>query len=276
MFAAGNHAGSIGVRLNRSLYAVYRRAMKLGVPTVGRHIQPAFWTDERVEQARVWWLQNKPASWISDQLGQGVTKNSVISKMHRRGYVRPNPASMTAEACKANKARRAKRRHRTDYRLASVAKAQLQPTPLPPTLKVDMARICHDELEASHCRWPVGNAGLAAAKRRPVFCGAQRMPGMPYCPHHVLHAYDYIPPHVHDREPSFAPKETGAKRTPRAGVIRGTLEACRHGGITELGDAGATEQEGMASTGHTSPAFESTRNTPRPSAPTRSVNGGYF
>ena len=34
-----------------------------------------------------------------------------------------------------------------------------------------------------------------------------------------------------------------------------TMEACRHGGITEPGDAGATEQEGMASTGHTSPAF---------------------
>jgi hypothetical protein len=34
-----------------------------------------------------------------------------------------------------------------------------------------------------------------------------------------------------------------------------TLEACPHGGITELGDAGATEQEGMASTGHTSRAF---------------------
>jgi hypothetical protein len=34
-----------------------------------------------------------------------------------------------------------------------------------------------------------------------------------------------------------------------------TLEACRHGGLTELGDAGATEQEGMASSGHTSPAF---------------------
>ena len=32
-----------------------------------------------------------------------------------------------------------------------------------------------------------------------------------------------------------------------------TLEACRHGGITELADAGATEQEGMASTGHATP-----------------------
>jgi len=34
-----------------------------------------------------------------------------------------------------------------------------------------------------------------------------------------------------------------------------TMEACRHGGLTELGDAGVTEKEGMASSGHTSPAF---------------------
>jgi integrase len=32
-----------------------------------------------------------------------------------------------------------------------------------------------------------------------------------------------------------------------------TLAACRHGGMTELGDAGATEQEVMASSGHKTP-----------------------
>jgi hypothetical protein len=32
-----------------------------------------------------------------------------------------------------------------------------------------------------------------------------------------------------------------------------TLAACRHGGMTELGDAGATEAETMASSGHTTP-----------------------
>ena len=31
------------------------------------------------------------------------------------------------------------------------------------------------------------------------------------------------------------------------------MEACRHGGLTELGDAEVTEQEGMASSGHATP-----------------------
>jgi hypothetical protein len=32
-----------------------------------------------------------------------------------------------------------------------------------------------------------------------------------------------------------------------------TLAACRHGGLTELGDAGLTEQGGMALSGHRTP-----------------------
>jgi hypothetical protein len=33
-----------------------------------------------------------------------------------------------------------------------------------------------------------------------------------------------------------------------------TLDACRHGGLTELGDAGATESEAIASSVHKSPS----------------------
>lgn len=32
-----------------------------------------------------------------------------------------------------------------------------------------------------------------------------------------------------------------------------TLDACRHGGLTELGDSGVTEQEGMAASMHKTP-----------------------
>jgi hypothetical protein len=32
-----------------------------------------------------------------------------------------------------------------------------------------------------------------------------------------------------------------------------TLDACRHGGMTELGDSGVTEQGGMSLTGHSTP-----------------------
>jgi len=224
MFAAGNHAGSIGVRLNRSLNAVYRRAMKLGISTVGRHITPAFWTDERVEQARVWWLQNKSASWIADQLRGGVTKNSVISKMHRRGYRRPDPPNRTAAACKANKLRRLVRK-RTNYRLTSISRGLFKPTsPLPPTLKVDVARLRFDQLEAWHCRWPVGNPRAAMGAGRELFCGARRTHG-PYCEHHANRAYDYVPAAALDRhfELDRTADENGAQLVqPRAGVIKGT------------------------------------------------------
>ena len=48
------------------------------------------------------------------------------------------------------------------------------------------------------------------------------------------------------------------KRVRRAAIAAGlpselTLAACRHGGLTELGNAGVTEQEGMAASGHNSP-----------------------
>jgi hypothetical protein len=32
-----------------------------------------------------------------------------------------------------------------------------------------------------------------------------------------------------------------------------TLDACRHGGLTELGDSGVTEQEGMSASTHKTP-----------------------
>ncbi len=72
--------------------------------------------------------------------------------------------------------------------------------------------------------------------------------------------------------PQRGPKGADGKRTPRlysepyaqhiVQQIRKdaelpehlTLEACRHGGMTELGDAGLTEQEIMSLSGHVTPA----------------------
>ena len=43
------------------------------------------WTDERVELLRQLWLDGKSASQISAELGQGLTRNAVIGKVHRLG-----------------------------------------------------------------------------------------------------------------------------------------------------------------------------------------------
>ncbi|MGA7196563.1 GcrA family cell cycle regulator, partial [Roseiarcus sp.] len=43
------------------------------------------WTDERVEQLKQHWLEGKSASQIANLLGNGLTRNAIIGKVHRLG-----------------------------------------------------------------------------------------------------------------------------------------------------------------------------------------------
>ena len=43
------------------------------------------WTDEVVEQLKQHWIDGKSASQIAGLLGNGVTRNAVIGKVHRLG-----------------------------------------------------------------------------------------------------------------------------------------------------------------------------------------------
>ncbi len=55
-------------------------------------------------------------------------------------------------------------------------------------------------------------------------------------------------------DPKQAAKHVRAARAAAGLGDHVTLDACRHGGLTEIGDASATEAEGMATSGHTTPA----------------------
>ena len=44
------------------------------------------WTDEIVEQLKQHWIDGKSASQIAGLLGNGVTRNAVIGKVHRLGF----------------------------------------------------------------------------------------------------------------------------------------------------------------------------------------------
>lgn len=55
------------------------------------------WTDERVELLKKLWMDGHSASQIAGQLGEGVTRNAVIGKVHRlklstRAKPAPSPA----------------------------------------------------------------------------------------------------------------------------------------------------------------------------------------
>jgi GcrA cell cycle regulator len=43
------------------------------------------WTDERVERLSTLWLEGRSASQIAAELGEGVSRNAVIGKVHRLG-----------------------------------------------------------------------------------------------------------------------------------------------------------------------------------------------
>ena len=65
------------------------------------------WTDERIEQLKHHWMEGKSASQIASLLGNGVSRNAVIGKVHRLGLAgrakspglvssRPRPFSIVA------------------------------------------------------------------------------------------------------------------------------------------------------------------------------------
>ena len=69
--------------------------------------QVAGWTDERVETLKKLWMEGLSASQIAGQLGQGVTRNAVIGKVHRlKLSARAKPTNTAQRARPARPVRR--------------------------------------------------------------------------------------------------------------------------------------------------------------------------
>ena len=69
------------------------------------------WTEERVELLKKLWLEGLSASQIAGVLGEGVTRNAVIGKVHRLKLSgRAKPASSAPRARTAPRPRAASRR----------------------------------------------------------------------------------------------------------------------------------------------------------------------
>ncbi|EKV31288.1 hypothetical protein C882_3661 [Caenispirillum salinarum AK4] len=113
------------------------------------------WTDERIELLKTLWGEGLTTGEIGKRLG--VSKNAVVGKAHRLGLKgRPSPIKRTRKAAKPEKPEK-----------------PAEPTP------------AIMELQGPTCRWPFGDP------REPGFhfCGAQAIPGKPYCSEHAAVAY---------------------------------------------------------------------------------------
>lgn len=57
-------------------------------------LQPSGWTEEREQTARQMWADGYSASLISGQIGGGISRNAILGKVHREGWVRGGAPAM--------------------------------------------------------------------------------------------------------------------------------------------------------------------------------------
>lgn len=172
------------------------------------------WTDERVETLKKLWMEGLSASQIAGELGQGVTRNAVIGKVHRLKLSgRAKPTSAPSRPRAANRpARRASTSSSSGSSASSMMKRRsMSSAPMigATALKQNEdAEIEHEVMPAQvhelfipegerigllglsedTCKWPIGDPLNSDFH----FCGQHSLENKPYCEFHAKRAYHQL------------------------------------------------------------------------------------
>jgi GcrA cell cycle regulator len=173
------------------------------------------WTDETVEQLKQHWIDGKSASQIASLLGNGVTRNAVIGKVHRLGLagraktpgasvprprrVAPPPAHRMAPQRIASHAPRMVR-GATALALAPETLTELEQPEFESVVVPMSLRVTIVELKESMCRWPLGDPATSEFR----YCGSPTAAG-PYCTYHGGLAYQPAQERRRDRDRARRP-----------------------------------------------------------------------
>jgi len=169
------------------------------------------WTDEIVEQLKQHWIDGKSASQIASLLGNGLTRNAVIGKVHRLGLAgrakapsasapRPRRAAPQASGHRVAGPRLAAPAARmvrgaTALAIAPEALAELEPPEFESVVVPMSLRVTIVELRESMCRWPLGDPATSEFR----YCGSPTSSG-PYCTYHGALAYQPVQERRRDRD----------------------------------------------------------------------------
>ncbi len=175
------------------------------------------WTDERVELLKKLWMEGLSASQIAGVLGEGVTRNAVIGKVHRlklsgrakpasaapRVRTAPRPARRGSSAGVSGSGRsgglgvmlKQRAMHSapvhgaTALKLAEefVTEAYVAPQVAELFIPVEQ-RLSLLQLNENTCKWPIGDPLTADF----YFCGQHSGEGKPYCEFHSRRAYHQL------------------------------------------------------------------------------------
>jgi GcrA cell cycle regulator len=172
------------------------------------------WTEERVELLKKLWMEGLSASQIAAVLGDGVTRNAVIGKVHRLKLSgRAKPASSTPRVRSAPRpsARRISTAGRSSFSTSVRSRTmagggahsigatalkisedveaegyqlpQVQELFIPPEQRLTLL-----QLNEHTCKWPIGDPLTPDF----YFCGQASNEGQPYCEFHSRRAYHQV------------------------------------------------------------------------------------
>lgn len=182
------------------------------------------WTEERVELLKKLWLEGLSASQIAGVLGEGVTRNAVIGKVHRlklSGRAKPvasTPRVRTAPRPPARRVAPAVNAPRpsgagiplstsimksrpmagggggaiqgaTALKISEDLQASVEMAPQAAELYIpEERRLSLLQLNEHTCKWPIGDPLTPDF----YFCGQHSDEGKPYCDFHSRRAYHQI------------------------------------------------------------------------------------
>ena len=170
------------------------------------------WNEERVEQLRKLWMDGLSASQIAGELGNGITRNAVIGKVHRLGLsgrVRAAGSSAPRQRSATVRAPRpstpARRRNTMggggvagNTALAYAQRPYIMPAPKPiEEVLIPMCeRVTIMELREGMCRWPLGDPATPDFR----YCGGKSDTGATYCMAHSRMAYQPVQDRRRERD----------------------------------------------------------------------------
>ena len=181
------------------------------------------WTEERVELLKKLWLEGLSASQIAGGLGEGVTRNAVIGKVHRlklSGRAKPATSTPRVRSAPRPAARRVSSPASTSRSsgLGTVMKTrnsmnvgggggggaiqgatalkmeeefavEMEMAPQAAELFIPVEqRLTLLQLSEHTCKWPIGDPLTPDF----YFCGQHSNEGKPYCEFHSRRAYHQI------------------------------------------------------------------------------------
>lgn len=135
-------------------------------------LQESTWTDKRTAELQKCFHLGMSCSEIGHCIG--VTRNSVIGKLHRLGLSRPQ--QIVQKKAKLPREYKSTIRFRKPRPILDRVHAAVAPDPKNKTFF---------ELQDGECKWPLTNDSPY------LFCAHDVLPDLPYCAHHAQRAYTH-------------------------------------------------------------------------------------